>query len=72
MARALSGRYTLVILDVQLRDRDGLDVLRELHEWRSSLPVLLLSAKGDLPTRLRGFELALIDTVRGVGYRMAA
>lgn len=63
VARALTGNYVLVILDLLLPGRDGLDVLRELHALRSELPVLILSARTDLPTKLRGFELGAVDYV---------
>lgn len=63
LTRALGGSYDLVILDLLLPGRDGLDVLRELHALRSDLPVLILSARGDLPTKLRGFELGAVDYV---------
>src|ERR1019366_4536563 len=46
LSHALAGSYDLVILDLLLPGRDGLDVLRELHRARSELPVLILSARG--------------------------
>lgn len=60
---ALKGSYALVILDLLLPGRDGLDVLRELHALRPELPVMILSAGGDLSTKLRGFELGAVDYV---------
>jgi two-component system copper resistance phosphate regulon response regulator CusR len=63
LSRALSGSYDLVILDLLLPGRDGLEALRELHHQRSTLPVLILSARSDLPTKLRGFELGAVDYV---------
>jgi DNA-binding response OmpR family regulator len=63
LARALTGSYDLVILDLLLPGRDGLDALREIHRQRSDLPVLILSARSDLPTKLRGFELGAVDYV---------
>jgi DNA-binding response OmpR family regulator len=63
LARALKGNYELVILELLLPGRDGLDVLRELHALRSDLPVLILSERVDLPTKLRGFELGAVDYV---------
>jgi len=59
--RALEERYDLVILDLLLPALDGLSVLRALHEFRPELPVLVLSARSDLPTKLRGFELGATD-----------
>ena len=61
LERALTDRYQFVILDLLLPGRDGLDVMRELHRARPDLPVLILSARGDLATKLRGFELGAVD-----------
>ena len=58
---ALTGSYEIVILDLLLPGRDGLEVLEELHRQRPGLPVLILSARADLATRLRGFELGAVD-----------
>jgi DNA-binding response OmpR family regulator len=63
LARALAGQYELVILDLLLPKRSGLDALRELHRERSELPVLILSARSDLPVKLRSFELGAVDYV---------
>ncbi len=63
LARALAGVYDLVILDLLLPGRSGLDALRELHRERSELPVLVLSARTDLPLKLRSFELGAVDYV---------
>ena len=60
---ALAHDYALVILDLLLPGRDGLDVLREIRERRPELPVLILSARSELPTKLRGFELGAVDFV---------
>jgi two-component system copper resistance phosphate regulon response regulator CusR len=63
LSRALEAAYDLVILDLLLPGRDGLELLDELHRERSELPVLILSARGDLQTKLRGFELGAVDYV---------
>ena len=63
LARALTGAYDLVILDLLLPGCNGLDALRELHRERSELPVLILSARSDLPIKLRSFELGAVDYV---------
>jgi DNA-binding response OmpR family regulator len=59
--RALRGPYDLVILDLLLPQLDGLRVLRELHRRRPELPVVIVSARSDLPTKLRGFEFGAND-----------
>ncbi len=61
LARALAGSYDLVILDLLLPGASGLDALRALHRERSDLPVLILSARTDLPVKLRSFELGAVD-----------
>jgi two-component system, OmpR family, response regulator len=57
----LRERFDLVVLDLLLPGLDGLSVLRSLHRARPALPVLILSARSDLPTKLRGFELGAAD-----------
>jgi DNA-binding response OmpR family regulator len=61
LERALRGTYDLVILDLLLPRLDGLSVLRELHRRSPDLPVVIVSARSDLPTKLRGFNLGAND-----------
>ena len=61
LARALSGACDLVILDLMLPGIDGLTLLRELHARAPELPVVILSARSELATKLRGFELGAVD-----------
>jgi DNA-binding response OmpR family regulator len=56
-------RYDLVVLDLLLPRLDGLAVLRELRHGNPEVPVVILSARSDLPTKLRGFELGASDYV---------
>jgi two-component system, OmpR family, copper resistance phosphate regulon response regulator CusR len=60
---ALEGPYSLVILDLLLPGRGGLAALEELQQRRPDLPVLILSARADLSTKLRGFALGAVDYV---------
>jgi len=63
LSLALSESYELVVLDLQLPRLDGLRLLEELHAQRPALPVLILSARSDLTTKLNGFELGAIDYI---------
>jgi two-component system copper resistance phosphate regulon response regulator CusR len=63
LARAIGGHYDLVLLDLLLPRLDGLTVLRELERRRPDLPVVIVSARSDLRTKLRGFELGANDYV---------
>jgi DNA-binding response OmpR family regulator len=58
---ASTRHYDLVVLDLLLPRVDGLTVLRELRQSRPDLPVVIVSARADLPTKLRGFELGASD-----------
>jgi two-component system copper resistance phosphate regulon response regulator CusR len=61
LERALHTPYDLVVLDLLLPQLDGLSCLRELQRLRPELSVLILSARTDLATKLRGFELGARD-----------
>lgn len=63
VARALAGEYDLVVLDLLLPKLDGLSVMQELAERRPGLPVLVLSARSDLKTKLASFALGATDYV---------
>jgi len=63
LALATEEQWDLVVLDLLLPGLSGLQVLRELHHARPRLPVLILSARSDLQTKLRGFELGATDYV---------
>jgi DNA-binding response OmpR family regulator len=60
---ASTRHYDLVVLDLLLPRVDGLTVLRTLRRDRPDLPVVIVSARADLPTKLRGFELGASDYV---------
>jgi len=51
----------LVILDVMLPGRSGLDVLRSMRARESAPPVLMLTARGDDVDRIVGLELGADD-----------
>src|SRR5687767_6231479 len=62
MAQARAESWDVVVLDINLPDQSGLDVLRLLKQERPSLPVLLLSMhpgaqyiKGSLKAGAAGF-----------------
>lgn len=63
LRRAVLGDYDLVVLDLLLPRLDGLAVLRGLQERRPDVPVVIVSARSDLQTKLRGFGLGACDYV---------
>lgn len=56
-----AGDYDLVILDLTLPDMDGLDVLRALRGHGGQMPVLIITARGDLDDRVKGLDLGADD-----------
>jgi DNA-binding response OmpR family regulator len=61
-ARARRSRPDLVVLDLGLPGRDGLDVARVLRRT-SSVPIVMLTARGDEIDRVVGLELGADDYV---------
>lgn len=60
LKQAGSGDYDLAILDVMLPKMNGFDVLRNLRE-SSTVPVLMLTARGDDMERIVGLEIGADD-----------
>ncbi|WP_439212452.1 transcriptional regulator TctD [Duffyella gerundensis] len=56
-----SEHYELVVLDLSLPRLDGLEVLARLRKRGQSLPVMLLTARGDLQDRVRGLNQGADD-----------
>jgi DNA-binding response OmpR family regulator len=60
---ALNQQIDLVLLDIMLPRRNGLDVLRDVRDSKPTLPVILLTARGDEDDRVRGLRLGADDYV---------
>jgi two-component system, OmpR family, copper resistance phosphate regulon response regulator CusR len=60
---ATSGEFDLVLLDLMLPGRDGLDVLRAIRSRSAALPVILLTARGRVDDRVRGLDAGATDYV---------
>jgi two-component system OmpR family response regulator len=59
--RGLDGSQQCIILDVMLPGRDGFSVLEELRRRGILTPVLMLTAKDELESRVRGLETGADD-----------
>lgn len=55
--------YDLLLLDLGLPKRDGIEVLRELRAAGSTLPVLVLTARDAVSDRIRGLDAGADDYV---------
>jgi two-component system nitrogen regulation response regulator NtrX len=53
--------FDLAIVDIWLPDGDGLDLLRELHENHSEMPVLVISGHANIDTAVKALHLGAYD-----------
>jgi len=60
-ALAMTDSYDAVILDVMLPGKDGFAILREMRNSGITTPVLMLSAKSELESRVEGLNLGADD-----------
>lgn len=60
--KAVAGGYALVVLDVMLPHMNGFEILKEIRR-QSTVPVILLTARGDDVDRVVGLELGGDDYV---------
>jgi DNA-binding response OmpR family regulator len=61
LALALEKDFDCVVLDRMLPELDGLELLRQLRARGKRTPVLMLTARGDTPDRVRGLEAGADD-----------
>jgi DNA-binding response OmpR family regulator len=57
---ALTGQFDLLVLDVMLPRMQGLQVLKEVRK-KSTMPIIMLTARGDDTDRILGLELGADD-----------
>ena len=60
-AVAAAETYDLVILDLNLPEMDGLDVLRSMRSRQNTAAVMILTARGTPEERVRGLDLGADD-----------
>ncbi len=60
-AKALDDRVDLVVLDMMLPGRSGSEVLATIRDARPTLPVIVLTARGEVEDRVAGLEAGAVD-----------
>ncbi len=58
---ALNESFDLIILDVMLPKKNGLDVCRDLRQKNITTPILMLTAKGETIDKVLGLKLGADD-----------
>ncbi len=61
LALAQERQYAAIILDLMLPGVDGWGVCKTLRRRRDTTPILMLTARGALEDRIRGFDLGADD-----------
>ena len=59
----LNSEWDLMLLDLMLPVNDGLTILREVRKVHSTLPIIILTARGDESDRVKGLRLGADDYV---------
>lgn len=62
-ARASTGAFDLLILDVMLPEMSGFDVIKQLRKAGNKVPTIMLTAKGGDEDKVRGLKLGADDYV---------
>ncbi|MHC1749616.1 MAG: response regulator transcription factor [Cellulosilyticaceae bacterium] len=57
----LSGIYDIVVLDIMLPKIDGLEILKRIRKEKITVPILLLTAKGETEDKVKGLDLGADD-----------
>lgn len=60
LAKFFAGEYDLILLDVMLPGLDGIEVCQRIRE-RSNVPIIMLTAKGEVDDRIIGLQLGADD-----------
>jgi len=55
--------YELIVLDLNLPDMEGLDILKALRARKDETPVMVLTAKDTVPDRVEGLDSGADDFV---------
>jgi two-component system alkaline phosphatase synthesis response regulator PhoP len=61
VARLRRDSFDLVVLDIALPGKNGFDVCRELRQSGNGVPVLMLTARGEVTDRVVGLKLGADD-----------
>jgi two-component system, OmpR family, KDP operon response regulator KdpE len=62
LRKAEEMRPDIVLLDIVMPDLDGIEVMKQLREWRP-VPVILLTAKGATADKAKGLDLGADDYI---------
>ncbi|MBI4862878.1 MAG: response regulator transcription factor [Candidatus Riflebacteria bacterium] len=61
LSRATSDPFDLILLDIGLSGMDGIEILKSLRQKRIGTPIMMLTARGDVGTKVQALEMGADD-----------
>ena len=61
LTQALRENFDLLILDIRLPGKNGFEICRELRGHSKNVPILMLTARGDVKDRVKGLKIGADD-----------
>jgi DNA-binding response OmpR family regulator len=58
---ALSGDFDAIVLDLMLPSRPGLEILASVRRAKPTMPVVVLTARGEIEDRVAGLDAGAVD-----------
>src|SRR3989344_1035458 len=63
VAKAFKGRYSLILLDVMLPKKSGMEVCLELRNQHVHTPIIMLTARDTIDDRIAGLDIGADDYI---------
>jgi len=61
LSKAKKNKYELIILDIMLPKKDGIEICKELRAGNIHTPIIMLTAKGTVEDRVQGLNIGADD-----------
>ena len=61
LEKALMGDFDLIILDIMLPKKDGISICKDLRSQNINLPIMMLTARGELDDKINGLDSGADD-----------
>lgn len=58
-----NNHFDVVLLDLRMPDLDGIETMKELKKIDSQIPIIILTAFGDIPTAVEAVKLGAYDFI---------
>ena len=61
LALALGGDFDVILLDISLPEVDGREILRRIREREAATPIMMLTARFDIPSKVAALDAGAND-----------